>query len=1334
MAKFYCSIRRFNSVLLCALAICFFSNAVQAQITFQNPSFEDTPGQASTAPASWNVCGGNSTPDIQPNAFSVAVPPSDGNSYIGFVVRGNGTNEGLSQALSDPLDSNKCYQFTIDLAMSPDYAGSTNYGNPTAIRCWGGFSDCDTKELLWTSPVVGHNDWQTYTVNFKPEDNYTHFLFESAHDPAASSPYLGNILLDNLTNIVELDAPTITVSGGGEICEGDDPLELTIALEGEAPWNFTYQDASGTVSETNYNSNELKLTVGENASVSVLTVSDKNCVGNVLNPTEEVKVNQLPELTVGTVSDQCSEDASFSLGYVTPAGGTYAGSAVSVGGEFDPSTASIGSNTITYDYTDGKGCENSTTFDITVHQNPSLTVTPLDAVCSEADKFLLSNVSPVGGDYGGTGVSNDEFDPSVASIGSNALTYVYTDGNGCSKSATFNIEVNENPTLTVDSVPDQCESAIAFALDNVTPTGGNYGGTGVDATNNFDPSVAGSGNHTLNYEFTDANGCKSESNFTVKVDPKIDFVVSPVGPFCADAGTQVLSNVSPVGGTYSGTGVTSGNFEVSADLVGTNTINYALTRGACKADVDFDVEVNALPVISLGAFPELCENGVSEDLSAMLTPSGGLLSGMGVSGNSFDPTIVGAGNHVLNYAYTDGNGCAANEDFTMVVHAKPVVQTSNLIFCELDGAEVLNHGLPSGGKYSGIGVDATNNFDPSVAGSGNHSLNYAFTDANGCKSESNFSVKVDPKIDFVVSPVGPFCADAGTQVLSNVSPVGGTYSGTGVTSGNFAVSTDLVGTNTINYALTRGACSADVDFDIEVNALPVISLGAFPELCENGASEDLSAMLIPSGGLLSGTGVSGNSFDPTKVGAGNHELNYAYTDGNGCASDEDFTLIVHSKPVVQASDLTYCELDGAEVLNHGIPAGGTYSGVAVSADNSFDPSVAGQGNYVLTYAYEDLNGCQEQANFQVEVVGKITPFVALKSPKGECEGKTIHFQLDEASLVGDFPSSTFSWYLERNGSNQLLQAGSNAKTWSSNSLQNGDALYVELDVPSNCATTNSVTSDKETATVYSLVNPSILASDTVICFDNPEDVILQATDLNGNTIQTWIWTYDAIQDDTSGSELTVSNPGTYQVQGISVYGCQGPAVSTSIQTIKVNVAITVEDAAWYSGDYVLEIGDEAMLKAKHKINEVYDSYLWTDVTGSIASEQNISVAPVQSTFYAVTATKAGCSASDTVNFQVLGSLAIAPVLTPDGNGENDYWVVEGLETMLRTHIQVYNKYGNLVFETRDYLSEPWYGQNQRTGNDLPEGVYYYLIVPSVPEELEENEKYKPVSGHVTLLR
>jgi outer membrane protein OmpA-like peptidoglycan-associated protein len=181
-----------------------------APIYLVNPSFEDLP-KCCTVPNGWYNCGKTeeTAPDIQPGYFSVMKAPSHGETYIGLVVRDNDTWESIGQRLSKPIEIDKCYEFSLDLARSELYLSvsrttgeSVNYATPAKIRIWGGMGYCDKKELLGETSVITNTRWLAYNFKFTPKKgSYTYITFEAYVKTPTLFPYNGNILLDNASAI-----------------------------------------------------------------------------------------------------------------------------------------------------------------------------------------------------------------------------------------------------------------------------------------------------------------------------------------------------------------------------------------------------------------------------------------------------------------------------------------------------------------------------------------------------------------------------------------------------------------------------------------------------------------------------------------------------------------------------------------------------------------------------------------------------------------------------------------------------------------------------------------------------------------------------------------------------------------------------------------------------------------------------------------------------------------------------------------------------------------------------------------------------------------------------
>jgi len=89
----------------------------------------------------------------------------------------------------------------------------------------------------------------------------------------------------------------------------------------------------------------------------------------------------------------------------------------------------------------------------------------------------------------------------------------------------------------------------------------------------------------------------------------------------------------------------------------------------------------------------------------------------------------------------------------------------------------------------------------------------------------------------------------------------------------------------------------------------------------------------------------------------------------------------------------------------------------------------------------------------------------------------------------------------------------------------------------------------------------------------------------------------------------------------------------------------------------------------------------------------------------------------------LSSIDIANAFTPNGDGINDYWAINGIASYPSAVIQVFTRYGQKVFESKGY-TRPFDGTFD--GKKLPSGVYYYII------NLKSNCNL--LSGSLTIIR
>ena len=620
--------------------------------------------------------------------------------------------------------------------------------------------------------------------------------------------------------------------------------------------------------------------------------------------------------------------------------------------------------------TDGT-CRPSAMTTITVNANPTVTMAiPAgeDEACVNDPIYAINLAgAPTGGVYSGAGV-NDlgngisfTFNPAVAGVGTHTVTYTLTQS-GCTGSATDDITVLALPTVTFTALADLClNDGVQAGLGGGTPTGGVYSGTGVTDDGNgmtysFDPAAAGVGTHIITYTFTDGNGCTNSASDDVEVFAIPTAAFTAPADLCVNAGVQAgLGGGTPTGGVYSGAGVTDdGNgmtysFDPAAAGVGTHTLTYTVGVSGCSDSATDDIEVFALPTVMMEIVPS---NDVCVDAGVQLynlagDPTGGTYSGSGVNdlgtgiSFTFDPAVAGVGTHTVTYTFTDANGCTNSATDDITVLALPTVTFTALAdLCVNDGVQAgLGGGTPTGGVYSGPGVTDDGNgmtysFDPAAAGVGTHTLMYTFTDGNGCTGSASDDVQVFalPNVTFTAPP--DVClTDVPITGLGGGMPTGGVYSGTGVIDdGNgmtytFEPGTAGVGTHTITYTVGVSGCSGSAMDDIEVFALPTVTMATALGYCldANIATAPISGG-SPSGGVYSGPGVTdlGNgttyNFDPMVAGVGVHTITYTFTDANGCTNSDESPLEVFDCEI-SITDPCNC-LDNATVIDVDAGTGG----------------------------------------------------------------------------------------------------------------------------------------------------------------------------------------------------------------------------------------------------------------------------------------------------------------------------------------------------------------------------------------------------------------------------
>ncbi len=178
-----------------------------------------------------------------------------------------------------------------------------------------------------------------------------------------------------------------------------------------------------------------------------------------------------------------------------------------------------------------------------------------------------------------------------------------------------------------------------------------------------------------------------------------------------------------------------------------------------------------------------------------------------------------------------------------------------------------------------------------------------------------------------------------------------------------------------------------------------------------------------------------------------------------------------------------------------------------------------------------------------------------------------------------------------------------------------------------------------------------------------------------------------------------------------------------------NVAVCSFDVERYPTPVIKAPADTTVYFAEPISLEPMDSlvvdYFWTpSIYLSAQDVKSPDANPESDITYMVTGTSAyGCEVSDEMNITVLSELRFAQAFSPNGDGENDVFYIEGIQMYPGCKVTIVNRYGLRVFESLGY-PDPWDGTFK--GADLPVGSYFFVVV------LEEGGA--EISGTITIIR
>lgn len=592
-------------------------------------------------------------------------------------------------------------------------------------------------------------------------------------------------------------------------------------------------------------------------------------------------------------------------------------------------------------------------------------------------------------------------------------------------------------------------------------------------------------------------------------------------------------------------------------------------------------------------------------------------------------------------------------------------------------------------------------------------------DANGCIHYAGPAVvNTGQVITVTITPSNESCFGAfdGTAAVTNVSGGSGSYSyswyddASLVTPIGGSAAIGSLGADWYYVIVTDQATSCSTVDSVEITSPPQLVYET-PTLIDpscNGIA-DGAIQGAASGGnppyLISTDG--GNSYpygglNATGLAGGSYQI--YIQDANGCVSGPHTEVLIDPAPIllsVTATDIK-CFGDGNGQIDisfsGGVPAylttidnGTNQNNIGSTTNDTY--TGLGQGSY--TVFIEDANGCLS-ADTTV-TVNEPADLTITADTTGLCLPS-----LGELDIVagGGTPSYVYS----TNGID--YQSSANFDT-----LLMG-TYYAYVQDASGC-----IDSVQFTIAGYIPPSPSILNNQ--FCEGEPYEV-------NGNGVGTLVWSTDSL----FSSQFT-GNPGIFPVGMQDGDLIALAALDQGCFSLPTYETIIIETSSMVMGpDQVVCPGDSVMISASISAG----TFLWTQ-DGTIADPSLTSIYVTSTsdfTYYEAKNTIGTCTFIDSVlvtidvNNPDCGN-SIANAFSPDGDGVNDIWVIDGIIDSPNNAVHIINRWGDEVFSVSNYdnTSVYWDGKDM-SGNDLSAGTYFYVI-----EYIDEGSS---VSGWVQIVR
>ncbi|MFA6404311.1 MAG: PKD domain-containing protein, partial [Salinivirgaceae bacterium] len=654
-------------------------------------------------------------------------------------------------------------------------------------------------------------------------------------------------------------------------------------------------------------------------------------------------------------------------------------------------------------------------------------------------KGKLNGVDVAWGTFSGSGVNTDltndgnaTFLPTAAYEGVNSIYYTYTSKttlSTCYKTDSTVITVHPRPTVDFTLKPLYSDKGAEEPIV-VTPTGGYFEPTSLFINNTiFRPLVAGAADHTLTYNFTDGYSCFNSLSKVAKVVSAKGTIegLNDYNIYCSDGINDTIYYKAPDADAH-----TPVSFTLDGNIIKTNSdtaiitptlltsgdhalkYTYKGSDGVTSFTLEQTITIDKIGNLDVLFDNEFCEYETASTLTGRIDLSiaaRGVFTGTGIDPvdtdndgiASFDPTKATVGTNTITYSYPStrtNSTCTKSYNFNITVHPRPTLDFALKTLYSNKGADEPLAGIPSKGKFtpSGLFINDTI-FRPSVAGAGDHTLTYKYTDGYSCSDSLSKVAKVVSAKGSIIglNDYNIYCSDGINDTIHYVAPDGDAHTPINFTlDGNIlSTASDFAtikpseltpGPHILKY--TYKGSDDSTPFTLE-QTITIDKIGNIDinlpndKYCEYEGAVILIGKLDGANvnrGYFNGKGIVDSetnggdgsaTFDPTQADLNNNTITYTYPSTNGassCKKSIDTVITVNPKPELFFSVPNIINRLGGDYTLEATPAGGTFGPESYVEGVIFKPSLVPELGYLtLTYTNKDVNNCRDTVEYTTEI-------------------------------------------------------------------------------------------------------------------------------------------------------------------------------------------------------------------------------------------------------------------------------------------------------------------------------------------------------------------------------